>query len=51
MCSLLEVGVEILADDDVTAVVDVQRRLDKGALADLAKDLAEKLLAVLFQRL
>jgi hypothetical protein len=42
----IEVGVEPVAERDVAAVVDSERRLDEGVLPDVAQDRAESVHAV-----
>lgn len=48
---ILEIGVEVIPQGDVTAVVDVQRRLDEDTFANLAEVLLEQLLPVSGERL
>lgn len=42
----LEVGVETIPERDVTAIVNIEGRLNKDILADLAKDVAEHFLPI-----
>lgn len=47
----LEVGVEVFAQRHVTAVVNVERRLNEGTCTDFAEDALQHLLTVLGERL
>lgn len=47
---VLEVGVEVVSNRNVTTVVDVERRLDEGVLPNLAQHLGQDPLPLGHQR-
>lgn len=48
---ILEIGVEVIPQGDIAAVVDVHRGLDEDTFADLAEVLLEQLLPISGERI